>query len=399
MDWLGNSLMQRINGGQSTILQWLVGLFCIAANHVAKASPLLNMPRGVTPLSQDIYSLHMTILWICVVTGIGVFGVFIFSLFRYRKSKGAKAAHFHGNVLVETIWAVIPLLILIAMAIPATVVLIRMDNDEKSELTIKITGSQWKWQYQYLNEGVQFFSYMTTPAEQINNQAEKKKWYLHEVDNPLVVPINKKIRFLFTASDVIHSWWVPALGVKKDTIPGVITESWARITQPGTYRGQCAELCGRDHAFMPIVVVAKTQRGYETWLKERKALQKSQATATKKQWSIDDLMHRGKEKYAIACAACHSISGKGRPPLFPALEGSSIVVGQPITRHIDIVLQGIPGSAMPAFYNQLSDIDIAAIVTYERNAWDNNTGDVVQPNTIGARRVELEQSMREKKRD
>jgi len=230
----------------------------------------LNITRGVTPVSRDIYDLHMTIFWICVVLAGGVFSVMIYAMIFHRKSLGAVPATFHENTTLEIIWTIIPVIILVGMAWPATKVLINMEDNSKSDMTIKVTGYMWKWHYDYLGQEVRFESNLSTPYEQINNREPKGKHYLLEVDNPLVLPINKKIRFITTANDVIHSWWVPALGIKKDAIPGFANEAWAIINKPGIYRGQCAELCGARHGFMPIVVIAKTELEYEKWLKDKK---------------------------------------------------------------------------------------------------------------------------------
>ncbi len=245
----------------------------------ASAALDLNMPNGVTPLSQDIYSLHMTIFWICVIIGIGVFGVMFYSIYHHRKSRGAVPAHFHESTKAEIAWTVIPMLILIFMAVPATRTLIAIEDTSKPDLTIKVTGYQWKWHYDYLNDGISFFSTLSTPAEQIQNLAPKDPDYLLEVDNPMVVPIGKKIRILITAADVIHSWWVPMLGVKRDAIPGFINASWAVIDKPGVYRGQCSELCGKDHGFMPIVVKAVTEEEYQQWVASKKAAKAADAGA------------------------------------------------------------------------------------------------------------------------
>ncbi len=361
------------------------GLVCNTSS--ALAAYQLNMTPGVTPISHDIYNLHMTIFWICVAIGIIVFGILTYSLVHHRKAKGAVAAKFHEHTYVEIIWAVIPFLILIAMAIPATMVLIRMNDESHSDLTIKITGYQWKWKYDYLNQGISFFSNLSTPIQEIHNKAPKNKWYLLEVDKPLVVPVHKKIRFLITSNDVIHSWWVPALGVKKDAIPGFINEAWARINKPGTYRGQCAELCGINHGFMPIVVVAKSVQGFNDWVAKQKGQAKAKAEQPKKEWTYQALMKRGEEKYNVYCAVCHKADGTGVPPTFPGLKGSSVATGKPISRHIHIILDGVPGTAMQAFGSQLDDTDIAAITTYERNAWGNNTGDVVTPDDVAKERA------------
>jgi cytochrome c oxidase subunit 2 len=276
---------------------------------------------------------------------------------------------------------VVPLIILIVMAVPATKVLIDIYDTSESELDIQITGYQWKWHYKYLGEDVEFFSNMSTPKAQIENRADKGEHYLLEVDEPLVVPVGTKVRFLITAADVIHSWWVPALAVKKDAIPGFINESWTRIEEPGIYRGQCTELCGKDHGFMPVVVEAKSKEDYAAWLAERKQLAAAEKELTTKEWTMDELMARGEKAYVTACAACHMPGGEGLPPMFPALKGSAIAVG-PAKGHIDIVVNGKPGTSMAAFGKQLSEVDIAAIITYERNAWGNAVGDMVTPKDI-----------------
>lgn len=363
----------------------------------AFADYTLNMTPGVTPISQDIYHLHMTIFWICVAIGIVVFGVMIFALVNHRKSLGVKPAQFHGNTRIEIFWAVVPFLILIIMAVPATLVLMRMEDSSKADVNIKVTGYQWKWQYEYLDEGISFYSNLSTPTDQMKNTAPKGQWYLLEVDNPLVVPIHKKIRFLVTASDVIHSWWVPALGIKRDAIPGFVHEAWARIDKPGIYRGQCAELCGLNHGFMPIVVDARTEADYAKWVAQQKA-GKQQAVVqaqveANKQWTLPELMQKGESLYGTNCSVCHKPDGMGMPPAFPALKGSQVATGA-VESHIGIVLNGRPGTAMPPFAAQLSDADIAAIVTYERNAWGNadqktygaKAGGVVQPADVAALR-------------
>lgn len=335
----------------------------------------MNMHQGVTPMSQDIFDLHMTVMIVCTIIGICVFGVLIFSLIKYRKSKGAVAANFHENLKVEILWTLIPCFILIGLAIPATKTLIRMEDSADADVTIKAIGYQWKWQYQYLDEGISFFSNISTPMDQRENRAKKGEWYLLEVDKPVVVPIHKKIRFLTTSNDVIHSWWVPELGVKKDAIPGFINESWAKIDKPGTYRGQCAELCGQNHGFMPIVVKAVPQKEYDEWVKQT---EKVAATSTElPKMTMGQLLAQGKELYQTQCAACHGMKGEGGIGI--ALKGSSVCVGKPIERHIKLVLNGVPGTAMQAFSQQLNDKELAAVLTYERNAFGNDTGDIIQP--------------------
>ena len=354
-------------------------------------APTFNMHRGVTPMSKDIYDLHMTMFSICVVIGILVFSVLIYSLFKHRKSKGAVAATFHENKKLEILWAVIPFIILIVMAVPATIVIFDISNTSDSEISIKVTGYQWKWQYQYLDQGISFYSSLSTPTGQIfNSSIPKDKWYLLEVDNPIVVPIDTKIRFLITANDVIHSWWVPALGIKKDGIPGFVHEAWAEIQKPGTYRGQCAELCGANHGYMPIVVKAVTKPEFAAWVQQQQQAQKQQsATMMNQKMTFAELMKVGQTAYNKYCSACHQVDGKGIPPMYPALRASSVAVGTPISRHIDLVLTGVPGTAMQAFGPQLTDVELAAIITYERNAWENETGDVVQPQDIAAERQKL----------
>lgn len=350
----------------------IIAALLVSCCNVALANQF-NMPVGVTPTSHDIYSLHMTIFWICVAIGVGVFGVLIYSLIAHRKSKGAKPATFHESLSVEIAWTVVPFIILIAMAIPATRVLYFMEDDSQADINIKITGMQWKWKYEYLDEGISFYSNLSTTQDQIHNRAPKGKWYLIEVDKPLVVPIHKKIRFLVTSTDVIHSWWVPQFAVKRDAIPGFIHEAWTRIDKPGTYRGQCAELCGVGHGFMPIVVVAKTQSDYAKWV----AVQRGEAVALMsaaqdvKELSKLDLMSKGKQVYLRVCGVCHKPDGKGMPPAFPSMVGSKITTG-PVKGHIDIVLNGKKGTAMQAFGEQLSDEEIAAVITYERNSWGND---------------------------
>lgn len=341
----------------------------------------LNMPRGVTDVSQSVYDLHMTIFWICVVIGIVVFGVMFYSIFKHRKSKGAVASQFHESTAVEVIWTIVPVLILIAMAWPATKTLIEMYDTSDSEVDIKVTGYQWKWRYEYLGTDIDFFSNMSTPKDEIYNAKAKNENYLLEVDNELVVPINKKIRFLITANDVIHSWWVPDFAVKKDAIPGFINESWTRINEPGIYRGQCTELCGKDHGFMPVVVRAVEQDEYDAWLLAKQEEAKAEAELAKLTFTLEEQMVRGEQVYATNCAACHQANGAGIPPAFPALKGSDIAIND-LQKHIEVVVDGVAGTAMQAYGAQLSEVDLAAVITYERNAWGNDTGDNISAKDI-----------------
>lgn len=357
----------------------------------AGAQALFNMTQGVTDISQQVYHLHMTILIICAVIGLLVFGVMFWALIHHRQSRGAEAAQFHESTKVEILWTLIPFLILIAMAIPATKTLIAMEDASESDLTVQITGSQWKWHYRYFNEGVEFYSLLATLPQQISGQVSKGENYLLEVDYPLVLPTDRKVRFLMTSDDVIHSWWVPAFAVKKDAIPGFINEAWTRIDQPGLYRGQCAELCGKDHAFMPIVVDARPPKEFDGWLAQRKAEQAEAKAAEQAllamDMTMDELMSLGERVYQRACAACHLASGEGIPGAFPALKGSDMVLNDRAA-HIDIVLYGKPGSAMQNFDKQLALKELAAVITYERNAWGNDTGDLVQPKDIHQARQE-----------
>jgi len=346
-----------------------------------------NMTQGVTEVSNKVYDLHMLIFYICCAIALVVFGVMFYSIIHHRKSKGAVAAHFHESTKVEILWTIIPIVILVAMAIPATKTLIAMEDTSESDLTIQITGSQWKWHYSYFGEEVEFFSLLATSDKQIEGEEVKGANYLLEVDNPLVVPINRKIRFIMTSDDVIHSWWVPAFAVKKDTIPGFINEAWTKIDEPGVYRGQCAELCGRAHGFMPIVVQAMEEEKYDAWLvakKEELELAKQAAEqALGQSLSMDELYAGGEEVYKARCAVCHQANGEGIPGAFPAIKGSSIALGD-VSQHIDIVVNGKPGTAMQAFNTQLTEQEIAAVVTYQRNAWGNDTGDVVQASDVNA---------------
>lgn len=347
----------------------------------ALADWTVNMTPGVTNVSRDIYGLHMTIFWVCVVIGLVVFGVMFWSILAHRKSKGHKPANFHEHTWVEILWTIVPFVILVVMCIPATATLLNMYDSDDAAIDVKITGYQWKWKYDFVNEKFGYFSNLATPQDEIHNRLEKNENYLLEVDNPLVLPVGKKIRFLVTANDVIHSWWVPALGVKKDAIPGYINETWAKIEEPGIYRGQCTELCGTNHGFMPIVVKAVPQAEYEDWAQQQVAMAEKERELTSKDWTMEELMARGEKAYNTTCAACHQPDGSGAPPTFPALKGSAVATG-PVEGHLDVVVNGRTGTAMQAFGEQLSEVDLAAIITYERNAWGNKVGDMVTPKQV-----------------
>ena len=337
-----------------------------------------NLTQGVTDISQKVYGLHIFAFWVCVCIGIVVFGAMFFSIFFHRKSRGYKAADFSHSTKLEIVWTIIPVIILIVLMVPGTLVLMDMYDTGEPQLDIKITGYQWKWRYEYLNENVNFFSNLQTPRAQIINQQTKGENYLLEVDEPLVLPINTRVRFLITASDVLHAWWVPQLSVKKDAIPGFINEAWTEINEEGIYRGQCAELCGADHGFMPIVVRAVNKETFNEWLAARREESKQEEQlAIKTDWTKDELMQRGERIYAINCASCHQPTGKGLPPSFPALVSSPVVLGD-MSEQIDLVLNGREGTAMAAFSSILSHNDIAAVITYTRNKWGNQA----QPDTV-----------------
>ena len=354
--------------------------------NTAHADYTLNLMRGETTLSHEIYDLHMLVLWICVFIGVVVFGAMFYSIIHHRKSKGHVAVQFHENTKVEIIWTIIPTLILIGMAIPATKALVDLDKTTESDMTIKVTGKQWYWDYEYLDSGVHFESHLDEVSEighRIKTNDPRKsdsaeKPYLLSVDKPLVVPVKKKIRFLFTSQDVIHSWWVPDLGWKKDANPGFVNEAWTSVDKAGTYRGQCTELCGRDHGFMPIVVIAMEQQDYDKWVKATLDNQNKAPDLSDEERSV--LMTNGASVYLKNCVACHQIDGKGISGWFPALRGSAKVTGS-MDQLIGFVQAGT--SKMPAF-RKLPDNQLAELLTYIRNAPElgNNVGDEIQPNKI-----------------
>ncbi|USH02557.1 cytochrome c oxidase subunit II [Grimontia kaedaensis] len=370
-------------------LLYALAIFSSFAAQAANEASSFNLTPGVTEISEKVYGLHMTILWICVAIGVVVFGAMFWAIIHHRKSKGAVAANFHESTKVEILWTLIPFLILIGMAVPATNVLMAMEDPSDSELTIQVTGSQWKWHYRYFDHDVEFFSLLATSAAQIDGEATKRETYLLEVDRPLVVPIGKKVRFLITSEDVIHSWWVPDFAVKKDANPGFINEAWTRIDKPGIYRGQCAELCGKDHGFMPIVVIAKPVDEFDAWVTETAAAQAKVKEEEQKllamNMDMEELMELGEEVYNSRCAACHQVNGLGLPGVFPALAQQGISADpNKVLDHLNIVIHGKPGTAMQAFGAQLGLKELAAVITYERNAWGNNTGDAIQASQINA---------------
>ena len=343
-----------------------------------------NMPVGATEVSSSIFDLHMLIFWICVVIGVIVFSIMFWSLWKYRKSKGAVAADFDDNFWLEVGWTVAATLVLVWMAVPSTQVMVEAYDDAEGEINIMVTGHQWKWHYQYLEDDVGFFSNLSTSQEQIDGAMPKGEFYLREVDEPLVIPVNTRIRFLITGNDVIHSWWVPDFAVKQDAVPGFINTAWTNVPEPGIFRGACTELCGIKHAFMPVVVRAVEQEEFDAFIAEKVALAEAERMLTSKVWTKDELMERGESFYVTNCVACHQANGKGIPPVFPALEGSQIALNDS-DKHIEILMEGVQGSAMAAFGNMYSEVDIAAVITYTRQAWsngENGDGVIVTPKDI-----------------
>jgi cytochrome c oxidase subunit II len=350
----------------------------------------LNMTQGVTPISQEIYDMHMLTLWVVTIIGILVFGVMFWSIFHHRKSKGVKPAKFSHSTTVEIIWTIIPLIIITSLAIPATKLLIKMDDTSEAQVTVKATGSQWKWKYDYLDEGLTIYSVLdenSTEVSQLNSGKDpmQSENYLLDVDEPIVLPINTKIRILTTAADVIHAWWVPDLGWKRDAIPGYINDNWAVIEKPGVYRGQCAEICGKGHGYMPIVVKAVTMEEYTAWVSEKKLAQAAEKNTSEMVLTMEELMTKGESVYKAQCLACHQANGQGIKGVFPALVKSPVAVDSDKRLiHIQQIILG--KNLMPAFGEQLSDVDIAAVTTYERNAWGNDTGDIVQAKEVSEAR-------------
>lgn len=346
----------------------------------------INLTRGVTEQSQLNYQLHMTVLWICVVIGILVFSAMFVSIVLHRKSKGYKAAKFTHSTKAEILWSIIPVLILVGIAVPATRALIVMEVTPETEMTVKVTGFQWRWKYEYLDDGIEFVSSLaesSNAARMLDSGIDPASLdnYLLDVDHRLVLPAQTKIKFLITADDVIHSWWVPALGWKRDAVPGFVNEGWAEIKAPGIYRGQCAELCGRDHGFMPIVLEVLPPEQFRQWVRQQQQQDAAAQKDVERLWTREELMQRGESVYLNQCATCHQDNGSGLAPAFPALAGSAVATG-PLSEHITLVLNGRSGTAMQAFAGLLSESDIAAVLTYTRNSFGNETGDVVQPQNI-----------------
>jgi cytochrome c oxidase subunit 2 len=356
-----------------------------------------NFPKPVTPIARDTLAIHNEFMLIITTLFVVVFAIMIYSMVKHRKSVGHAPAKFSGpSGALQWFWVLVPFGILlfidfVLMGIPAFHAVIDMeDTKTRADMVVKVTGMQWKWQYEYPDDGIKFISNLATPPEQIENRAAKGENYLLEVDNPLVLPVGKKVRVLLTATDVIHTWWVPQFGVKRDAIPGFIRETWVRIEEPGTYRGQCAELCGKGHGFMPVVVKALPEAEYLAWRDAKKAELAQSAAGAERAWSKDELMAKGKEVYAKQCSVCHQPEGQGLPPAFPALAGSKVVNTPLLTPegklipdgHVDRVMNGKANTAMQAFKNTLSDVELAAVITFERNSFGNRMGDMIQPAQI-----------------
>ncbi len=347
----------------------------------------LNFQAPVTAIAADIYQLHIWMIAICCVIFVAVFGVMFYSILKHRKALGHKAASFHESTAVEIAWTIVPFLIVVLMALPATKTVVAMKDTSNADITIKATGMQWKWGYDYVKgegEGISFLSALSTPRDAIESSGIKPDNYLLEVDNELVVPVNKKIRIVTTANDVIHAWGVPAFGVKQDAIPGFVRDTWFKAEKEGTYRGNCYELCGKEHAFMPIVVKVVSDAEYAKWVGEKKKAMAANADDPNKTWTATELAARGEKIYAANCVACHQANGAGVPGAFPALAGSQVVNGAQ-EGQIGILLNG--KNAMPAWKATLSDTEIAAVITYTRNSWGNKAEDnIVQPAEVLAAR-------------
>ena len=374
--------MARVTAGAAAFAAGL-------APGLAQAAKEYNLQPPVTPVATQIFDLHTYIMAICAVIFVGVFSVMFYSIFAHRKSKGHQAAQFHENTLVEIVWTVIPFLILLLMAVPATRTVLAMKDSSAPDLTVKVTGSQWKWNYSYLDEGFDFYSNLKTPEAQIEGREPMDEHYLLEVDQPLVLPVGKKVRLLVTSSDVIHAWYLPSAGVQQDAIPGFVRDDWLKFDQTGTFRGQCAKICGKEHGFMPIVVEVKSADDYAQWVAEHKKAAAAAADDPNKTWGLQELVARGQKVFSANCAACHQANGKGVPGAFPALDGSKVVNG-PKDVQIRTVLNGVvkngQPTAMVAWKGTLSDTDIASVITYTRNSWGNHTGEAVQPAEVKADR-------------
>jgi cytochrome c oxidase subunit 2 len=387
--------MMRIPPMLTSALCW-VGAWATTAAHAVQDLPggpavnQLNLHPPATRIAQEQHGLHWMMLIICTLIFVGVFSVMFYSIWKHRKSQGAQAAHFHESVTVEVVWTVIPFIIVILMALPATKVLVAQKDTTNADITIKTTGYQWKWGYDYLKgegEGIAFLSTLDSSHRAMSNSGDVSQApvdYLLKVDNPMVVPVGQKIRIITTANDVIHAWMVPAFGVKQDAIPGFVRDTWFRAEKVGDFYGQCAELCGKEHAYMPIHVKVVSAQEYSAWVAEQKKKAAALLDDPKRVWGLEDLVARGEKVYAANCAACHQANGKGAAAI-KALDGSAIVKDSDAARQIQVLLQGAGNGAMPA-WKQLSDTDMAAVVSYTKNAWSNKTGQLVQPADVVAQR-------------
>ncbi len=367
------------------LLSTLAGLLGLGLSGTAHAIAWY-FQTPASRMAADIDWLHQLVMWLIIVIFVGVFGAMFYACWAHRKSRGHRAEQFHENTTVEILWTVIPAIILVAIALPVTKVVIAQKDTSAADITLKVTGYQWKWGYDYIKgegEGISFVSTLATPREQIEGKAPKGENYLLEVDNELVVPVGKKIRVITTAADVVHAWWVPAFGAKQDAIPGFLRDIWFRAEEVGTFRGQCTELCGKEHGYMPIVVRVVSAEDYTKWVGERKQKSAQASAEDSKTFTVQELMQRGEKVYAANCVACHQATGKGTPPAFPPLAGSKVVNG-PELAQIDTVLNGRPNTAMQSF-KQLSDADLAAVITFTRNSWGNKASEV-QPAEVKARR-------------
>ena len=376
-------MFQRLKNNYRTIFYSLLTASFYPAKAFAQWDNM-NMREGVTQVSRDVFELHMLIFYICVAIGTLVFGVMFFSLFRYTKKRNPVPSTFHESTKLEFAWTLVPFLILVAMAVPASKTLQDIYQDEEGEINIQVVGYQWKWEYKYLEDDINFFSNLSTDQDEIYNLVPKGENYLLEVDEPLIIPVNTRVRFLITANDVIHSWWVPDFAIKQDAIPGFINTAWTRVEEPGIYRGNCTELCGKNHGFMPVVVKVVEQEEYDNWILSKKNEAIKLAELTEKEWSLDELTSRGEGVYEKNCVACHQASGQGMPPIFPALAGSEIALYDK-SRHLEILMEGVQGAAMQSYANQLSEVDMAAVITYTRQAWgnaENGDGAYVVPKDI-----------------
>lgn len=401
-------ILRNWRAGLATLAVLVLGLLSVPA----LAEYKLNFQEPASEIAQEQYDLHLFILYIITIIGVGVFAVMIYSIIKHRKSAGHQAATFHENTVVEILWTIIPFFIIIGMAIPATKVILDYRDTRNSEMTIKIIGYQWKWGYDYLDDNIFFYSTLSTPPEQIGplyfgeygtpgEQQRSPDTYLLEVDKPMVIPVDTKIRLLFTAADVLHAWWVPQLGVKYDTIPGIVREGWIKADRIGTYRGQCTELCGKNHGFMPIVVEVVSVDDYATWVAEQGggvvALDQPVAVGdvaasapaaadddVPAEWTMEAVMAYGEKHYVTHCSACHQANGEGLGDAFPGLVDSEIATGE-MAEHVNVVLNGVDGTTMASFAH-LTDAQIAAIITYERNAWGNDVGDILTPEELAGYR-------------